>query len=233
LGLKPNKLTVAPNEWNQLQRQLNYIISDIYSYIDELKGVDDKPPIIHTPPIIEGETGPTFEALTASRLLALDADKIAVSSDLFGWITGTDDQITVTDDEDGTVTLAVPIVEDAAYGAGWNGDAVHAPSQNALYDVLASIITDLSGFPDELKNLVTAEIEQLEAIGTVTISAAQWGYLGDLDQALKIGSDVSLGYITLKITDTDGTVEGQIWYDASEDKLKFKTAAGTETITSA
>jgi len=41
------------------------------------------------------------------------------------------------------------------------------------------------------------------------------------------------GYVKLHITDTDGTVEGQIWYDASEDKLKFKTAAGVETITSA
>jgi hypothetical protein len=39
--------------------------------------------------------------------------------------------------------------------------------------------------------------------------------------------------LKLLITDTDGTVEAQIWYDASEDKLKFKTAAGVETITSA
>lgn len=39
--------------------------------------------------------------------------------------------------------------------------------------------------------------------------------------------------LKLHITDTDGAVEGQIWYDASEDKLKFKTAAGVETITSA
>jgi len=38
--------------------------------------------------------------------------------------------------------------------------------------------------------------------------------------------------LRLLITDTDGTTEGQIWYDASEDKLKFKTAAGVETITS-
>jgi len=41
------------------------------------------------------------------------------------------------------------------------------------------------------------------------------------------------GYVKLGITDTDGTVEGQLWYDASEDKLKFKTASGVETITSA
>ena len=40
------------------------------------------------------------------------------------------------------------------------------------------------------------------------------------------------GYLTLLITDNDGSVEGSVWYDASEDKLKFKTAAGVETITS-
>lgn len=40
-------------------------------------------------------------------------------------------------------------------------------------------------------------------------------------------------YVVLFITDTDGTVEGSLWYDASEDKLKFKTGAGVETITSA
>jgi len=39
-------------------------------------------------------------------------------------------------------------------------------------------------------------------------------------------------YIKLHITDIDGIAEGQIWYDASEDKLKFKTASGVETISS-
>lgn len=43
---------------------------------------------------------------------------------------------------------------------------------------------------------------------------------------------VATCFPVLPITDTDGTVEGSIWYDASEDKLKFKTAAGVETITS-
>ena len=32
-------------------------------------------------------------------------------------------------------------VEDAAYGAGWDGDATHAPSQNAVYDQLAAMVT--------------------------------------------------------------------------------------------
>jgi len=37
--------------------------------------------------------------------------------------------------------------------------------------------------PIELQNLTTAEIQQLENIGTTTISAAQWGYLGSLSGA--------------------------------------------------
>jgi len=41
-----------------------------------------------------------------------------------------------------------------------------------------------------------------------------------------------VAHLKLNITDTDGTLEAQIWYDASEDKIKFKTAAGVETITS-
>ena len=53
------------------------------------------------------------------------------------------------------------------------------------------------------------------------------------DGGVGIAKDVFCdGYIKLKITDTDGGTEGEIWYDASEDKLKFKTAAGVETITS-
>ena len=31
------------------------------------------------------------------------------------------------------------VVEDAAYGAGWNADTAHAPSQNALYDKIEDL----------------------------------------------------------------------------------------------
>ena len=39
-------------------------------------------------------------------------------------------------------------------------------------------------------------------------------------------------YVQLLVTDIDGTVKGQLWYDDSENKLKFKTAVGVETVTS-
>jgi len=45
-------------------------------------------------------------------------------------------------------------------------------------------------------NQVTAtEIQQLENIGSTTISAAQWGYLGALNQGLTTTSDVQFGSI--------------------------------------
>jgi hypothetical protein len=53
--------------------------------------------------------GLTLSGLTASRLMATDGTKAAVSvAALTSWIAGTVNQITVTDDGDGTVTLSTP-----------------------------------------------------------------------------------------------------------------------------
>jgi len=49
---------------------------------------------------------------------------------------------------------------------------------------IASLSSDVDGFPDELKNLVQAEIQQLENIDATTISAAQWTILGGLAATL-------------------------------------------------
>ena len=60
--------------------------------------------------ITDGEiksSGSSFENLTASRMLSADANKKLVSiDDLTAWITGTIDQIIVTDNGDGTITLS-------------------------------------------------------------------------------------------------------------------------------
>jgi hypothetical protein len=61
-----------------------------------------------------GPTGiPTYSTialtgLTSSRLLASDDDKSLSSADLSDWLSGTTNQVSVTDDGDGTVTLAIP-----------------------------------------------------------------------------------------------------------------------------
>jgi hypothetical protein len=48
-----------------------------------------------------------------------------------------------------------------------------------------------------LEALTSAEVDQLEAIGTSTISATQWGYLGGLDQALSTTDSVSFGTLDM------------------------------------
>ncbi|MBW1728287.1 MAG: hypothetical protein JRJ62_12070, partial [Deltaproteobacteria bacterium] len=53
--------------------------------------------------------GLTLSGLTASRLIASGGSKELVSvPDLAEWIAGTTNQVTVTDDGDGTVTLSTP-----------------------------------------------------------------------------------------------------------------------------
>lgn len=49
-----------------------------------------------------------LDGSTALRLLATDANKRTVSADLAAWIAGTANQITVTDNADGSVTLSIP-----------------------------------------------------------------------------------------------------------------------------
>ena len=53
-------------------------------------------------------TSLTISGLTASRLIATDASKGVVSSDLVGWVAGTSNQIIVADDSDGSITLSTP-----------------------------------------------------------------------------------------------------------------------------
>ena len=77
--------------------------------------------------------GLTLTGLTASRLVASDADKGLVSSDLMGWIAGTTNRVTVADDGDGTVTLSGP--QDIHTGA--------SPTFAGLY-ITDSIVEELT-----------------------------------------------------------------------------------------
>jgi hypothetical protein len=53
-------------------------------------------------------TGLTVSGLTATRLVASNGASAVASSALSDWVTGTSDQVTVTDDADGTITLSGP-----------------------------------------------------------------------------------------------------------------------------
>lgn len=50
----------------------------------------------------------TGSNLTANRLMASNGSKAMVSADLISWVAGTANQITATDDADGSITLSLP-----------------------------------------------------------------------------------------------------------------------------
>jgi hypothetical protein len=49
-----------------------------------------------------------YSGVTTNRLVKLDGSSELDTSDLVNWVAGTTDQITVTDDTDGTITLSLP-----------------------------------------------------------------------------------------------------------------------------
>jgi len=74
-------------------------------------------------------------------------------------------------------------------------------------DTLSALKTDVDGFPDALKNLTTAEVNQLENINSNTVSSTQWGYLSSADQATNAAASPTFAGITLNgsITHNSGT----------------------------
>jgi hypothetical protein len=68
---------------------------------------------LSTPQNIHTGASPTFvgeslSGLTASRLVSTDGTKALESSDMTAWVAGTTNQIDITDDGDGTITLSMP-----------------------------------------------------------------------------------------------------------------------------
>ncbi len=83
--------TVRPDDWVNLNRVLRKLSFSVL-------GADSSPTFADV----------TLTDLTAVRLVATDASKKLISSDLVNWVAGTANRVTVTDDADGTITLSGP-----------------------------------------------------------------------------------------------------------------------------
>jgi hypothetical protein len=73
-----------------------------------------------------------------------------------------------------------------------------------------------------LSALTSAEVDQLENIGSVTVSNTQWGYLGALDQPLTTTSDVQFDDITLTGIVKTNEIDAQadlIWDDTNNTEV--------------
>jgi len=85
--------------------------------------------------------GLTLTGLTPSRLVATDANSILISSDLNNWIAGTTNQINITDDGDGTITLSTP--QDIHVGASPTFNKVILSSLNTNEFVITNASKEL------------------------------------------------------------------------------------------
>ena len=89
-------------------------------------------------------------------------------------------------------------------------------------DVSAGTLTTANG----IESLTTAEVDQLENIGTTTISAGQWGYLGGMNQDVITTSDVvfnSLSLIDSKYIKIGTGNDLQLYHDASNSYISNAT----------
>jgi hypothetical protein len=80
-------------------------------------------------------------------------------------------------------------------------------------------------FPTTFNNVTTTEFSQLETIGATTISAAQWGYLGAMDQGVGTGDSPTFAGLTLtgNITMPE---DGWIGRGASAPRVVFDETGG-------
>jgi hypothetical protein len=127
---------------------------------------------------------------------------------------------------DSVVSGSAQITLTAAVNTGFNTSYVAEDSSNLYYtDARVKTKLDAEGVVSQslLNNLTDDEVGQLENIGTSTISATQWGYLGAMDQDVTTTSNVNFGNIdasgyvsasNVQVT-TDLNVEGDVNIDGN------------------
>ncbi len=128
---------------------------------------------------------------------------------------------------DSTGIIKTDTVDEKVLNAGVTVDTVLI--KDGLVDGVnvSALQTDVDGFPDELKNLTTAEIVQLENIDTTTISTAQWVFVGGADQAVKTSDGVTFNSVTLSTP--SGTPTALDYYEEFSTTLTFDFSANVWT----
>jgi len=77
---------------------------------------------------------------------------------------------------------------------------------------------------NRIRNLTASEVQQIEAIGSVTINNSQWGYVGNMDQSVSTSDNVNFNGVS---SSTDMTQNGNTVID-STDMLRIFDVDGTE-----
>lgn len=117
-------------------------------------------------------TGVTLTGLTASRLMASNGSKALASvSDLTSWIAGTTNQITVTNDGDGSVTLSLPQNIHTSATPGFTQVTLSGDGSGTTNAVRAGRAITIAGTTDQITS--SAGSQNLTADRTWTLSLPQ------------------------------------------------------------
>ena len=179
-----------------------------------------------------GITTPSLaiSGLTASRLVATDAAKNIVSSDLYAWVTGTANRVTVADDADGTITLSAPQdIHTAANPtfAGLNADAINIGITSSFEidtDSNILLLDSSSGTVKVDDNLyITGQVKGDSSFAFGGADTESYNIIGDTTTNMghSLASDDDL-YI-----EGDLEVDGSAWFDASVTIADKLTVDGT------
>ena len=145
----------------------------------------------------------TLSSLTASRLIATNASKELVSSNLNSWVSGTTNEIDIADDGDGTITIG--IVNPLIVGKGGTGAATftdHSILLGSGTDAFTALGAATNGqLPigstgndPVLATLISGDgISITNGAGSITVASTSDGTFSSLDG----GSSSSLGTDTL------------------------------------
>lgn len=142
--------------------------------------------------------------LTANRLVATNAIKVLESvANLASWIAGTSNQVTVTDDGDGSITLSLPQDIATSSSPTFTGLTLSGLTDNRLLFGVSDVITgdaDLTFNPT----------------GNV-LACGGYMNVGSTTQANAIG-DFAAGV----------SGDAELWYDSSSSKLWIMSDPGTD-----
>ena len=183
MGLSLSIPRVIPNDWNRL----DLIISKIKMKLGQDADV------VHA--------NITLTDLIASRLVATDGNKTFASiDDLTAWVAGTDNEIIVTSDGDGSITLSLP----ADYQS-WEGGSADVTLDTLRLSVEQPLHTGDS------PTFAGLTIDGAISSGTLTVTTGAYDAL-DVTAVNTVFLDCSGGAIT--IGGLVGGVNGQVLYIA-------------------